>query len=153
MDIQTELTQTVQSFLSQMGFGQNVTFEVSFDKEDDRYQVLLKSDAPALLIGYHGNTLSGLQLFLSQHLHQKLGEWINLSVDVNDYRQRREQSLKILADSTVEKVLSSNQAYILPPMPASERRVVHVYLSEHPQVSTASSGEGKQRSVVISPKV
>lgn len=153
MDIQTELTQTVQSFLSQMGFGQNVTFEVSRDLEDDRYQVLLKSDTPALLIGYHGNTLSGLQLFLSQHLHQKLGEWINLSVDVNDYRQRREQSLKILADSTVEKVLSSNQAYILPPMSASERRVVHVYLSEHPQVSTASSGEGKQRSVVISPKV
>lgn len=153
MDIQTELTQTVQIFLSQMGFDQNVTFEVSRDLEDNRYQVLLKSDTPALLIGYHGNTLSGLQLFLSQHLHQKLGEWINLSVDVNDYRERREQSLKVLADSTVEKVLSSNQAYILPPMPASERRVVHMYLSEHPQVSTASSGEGKQRSVVISPKV
>jgi spoIIIJ-associated protein len=153
MDIKTDLSQTVQSFLSQMGFDQKVTFEVLYDKEDDRYQVMLKSDSPALLIGYHGNTLSGLQLFLSQHLHQKLGQWINLSVDVNDYRERREQSLKVLADSTVEKVLSTNQAYILPPMPASERRVVHMYLSEHPQVSTASSGEGKQRSVVISPKV
>ena len=63
MDIQTELSQTVQTFLDQMGFDKNITFEVSYDKEDNRYQVLLKSDTPALLIGYHGNTLSGLQLF------------------------------------------------------------------------------------------
>jgi len=136
-----------------MGFGDKIKPKVSFDKESDRYLILLETDNPALLIGYHGNTLSGLQLFLGQHLHQALGEWINLTVDVNDYRVRREQSLKILADSTVEKVLETNQAYILPPMPANERRVVHVYLAEHPQVTTASSGEGKQRSVIISPKV
>ena len=136
-----------------MGFGDKIKPKVSFDKESDRYLILLETDNPALLIGYHGNTLSGLQLFLGQHLHQALGEWINLTVDVNDYRVRREQSLKILADSTVEKVLETNQAYILPPMPANERRVVHVYLAEHPQVTTASSGEGKQRSVISSPKV
>lgn len=136
-----------------MGFTDKIKPKVSFDEVSDRYLILLETDNPALLIGYHGNTLSGLQLFLGQHLHQILGEWINLTVDVNDYRQRREQSLKTLADSTVEKVLSSNQAYILPPMPASERRVVHMYLAEHPQVSTASSGLGRERSVIISPKV
>jgi len=153
MDKTQTVLDTTINFLAQMGFGDKIKPKVSFDKESDRYLILLETDNPALLIGYHGNTLSGLQLFLGQHLHQALGEWINLTVDVNDYRVRREQSLKILADSTVEKVLETNQAYILPPMPANERRVVHVYLAEHPQVTTASSGEGKQRSVIISPKV
>lgn len=153
MDKTKTVLDTTVNFLSQMGFTDNLKPKVSFDMESDRYLIVLETDNPALLIGYHGNTLSGLQLFLGQHLHQALGEWINLTVDVNDYRQRREQSLKTLADSTVEKVLETNQAYILPPMPANERRIVHLYLAEHPQVTTASSGEGKQRSVIISPKV
>lgn len=153
MDKTKTVLDVTSGFLAQMGFADNLKPKVSFDEESDRYLIVLETDNPALLIGYHGNTLSGLQLFLGQHLHQALGEWINLTVDVNDYRQRREQSLKTLADSTVEKVLETNQAYILPPMPANERRVVHVYLAEHPQVTTASSGEGRQRSVIISPKV
>lgn len=153
MDKISSVLDTVNTFLQALGFADKIVPKVSFDEESDRYLIVLETDNPALLIGYHGNTLSGLQLFLGQHLHQALGEWINLTVDVNDYRQRREQSLKTLADSTVEKVLETNQAYILPPMPANERRVVHLYLAEHPQVTTASSGEGKQRSVIISPKV
>ena len=153
MDKSKVVLDVTSDFLAQMGFGDKIIPKISFDEESDRYLILLETDNPALLIGYHGNTLSGLQLFLGQHLHQALGEWVNLTVDVNDYRQRREQSLKTLADSTVEKVLETNQAYILPPMPANERRVVHLYLAEHPQVTTASSGEGRQRSIIISPKV
>lgn len=153
MDKTKVVTKTAQDFLTRLGFTEEVQLEVNYSKESDLYQVILKSENPALLIGYHGNTLSGLQLFLNQHLHQALGEWINLTVDVNDYRERREQSLKTLADSTVEQVLSTNQAYILPPMTPAERRVIHMYLAQHPQVATNSQGEGRQRSVVISPKV
>lgn len=151
MDKIPTILQITNDFLLQMGFADTIGVDVS--QEDDHYKITLKADNPALLIGYHGNTLTGLQLFLGQHLHKKFDEWVNLTVDVNDYRERREQTLKSLADTTVEQVLSSNQAYILPPMTASERRVVHMYLSEHPQVTTASSGEGRQRSVIISPKV
>lgn len=134
-----------------MGFGDKIEVTVTLD--GDHYSVVLKAENPALLIGYHGNTLTGLQMFVSQHLHKQFDEWINLTIDVNDYKLRREQNLKSLADSTVEQVLSSNQAYILPPMIASERRIIHMYLAEHPQVTTASSGEGRDRSVIISPKV
>lgn len=151
MDKTSDILKLTSDFLSRLGFGDLV--EVNVTKEDDHYAVILKAENPALLIGYHGNTLSGLQMFISQHLHKQFDEWINLTVDVNDYKLRREQNLKTLADSTVEQVLSSNQAYILPPMPASERRIIHMYLAEHPQVSTASSGEGRDRSVIISPKV
>lgn len=151
MDKISVILQTTNEFLEKLGFSKQVSVEVT--EEDDHFKITLKTDDPALLIGYHGNTLSGLQLFLGQHLHKQFDEWINIAVDVNDYRQRREQSLKTLADTTVEQVLAGKQAYILPPMTASERRVIHVYLAEHPQVTTASSGEGRDRSVIISPKV
>lgn len=142
---------TCVEFLEKLGV-EGVAVEVDYNKDDDRYSVILKTEQPGPLIGYHGNTLSGMQAFVSQHLHAKTDEWINLSLDVNDYKERREQSIKILADETVDKVLSTGQAHILPPMTAFERRVVHVYLAEHPDVSTESQGEGRQRSVIISPK-
>jgi spoIIIJ-associated protein len=151
MDRTSDIVKLVREFLDKLGFDKNI--EISVDKQDDHYTINIKSENPALLIGYQGNTLSGMQLFLGQHLHKQLDEWVNLTLDVNDYKLRREQSLKSLADSTVEQVLSSKQAYILPPMTSSERRVIHLYLSEHPQVSTTSSGEGRDRSVIISPKV
>ena len=151
MDKTQAILKLTQEFLDKMGFGDKIEVTVTLD--GDHYSVGLKAENPALLIGYHGNTLTGLQMFVSQHLHKQFDEWINLTIDVNDYKLRREQNLKSLADSTVEQVLSSNQAYILPPMIASERRIIHMYLAEHPQVTTASSGEGRDRSVIISPKV
>ncbi len=151
MDKTQAILKLTQEFLDKMGFGDKIEVTVTLD--GDHYSVVLKAENPALLIGYHGNTLTGLQMFVSQHLHKQFDEWINLTIDVNDYKLRREQNLKSLADSTVEQVLSSNQAYILPPMIASERRIIHMYLAEHPQVTTASSGEGRDRSVIISPKV
>ncbi|MBI5358182.1 hypothetical protein HZB69_00960 [Candidatus Amesbacteria bacterium] len=151
MDKTQAILKLTQEFLDKMGFGDKIEVIVTLD--GDHYSVVLKAENPALLIGYHGNTLTGLQMFISQHLHKHFDEWVNLTIDVNDYKLRREQNLKSLADSTVEQVLSSNQAYILPPMPAPERRIIHMYLAEHPQVTTVSSGEGRDRSVIISPKV
>lgn len=148
----TELVKnTVSEFLEKMGVI-DVEVIVSYNKEEDRFSVILKTEQPGPLIGYHGNTLSGMQIFVSQHLKSKTGEWVNLSIDVNDYKERREQGIKALADDTVEKVISTGQAHILPPMTASERRVVHMYLAEHAEVSTESQGEGRQRSVIIAPK-
>jgi len=148
----TELVKnTTSDFLQNLGVS-GVEIEVNYDKSNDRYLIVLKTEQPGSLIGYHGNTLSGMQTFISQHLRSKTGEWINLSLDVNDYKERREQNIKSLADDTVERVLSTGQAHILPPMTAFERRVVHLYLAEHPDVSTESQGEGRQRSVIIYPK-
>jgi len=138
------------NFLSQTGFGSEVEVEVQF--EDDVYLITLQTPSPALLIGYHGETLSSLQLVLGQHLHAATGQWLNLSVNVNDYRERRETALKSLADSAVSQVVTSGQPHSLPPLPASERRVIHLYLTDHPQVATASQGVGRSRSVIISPK-
>ena len=149
-------TQTVSDlttqFLSQLGLAETVTVAARHDPEADVYQISLETADPGLLIGYHGETLSSLQMFLNLHLHTQLNEWLNLSVNVNDYRERRETSVHALADSVAARVIATGQPHSLPPMPAAERRLVHLRLADHPQVATTSEGLGRRRSVIISPK-
>ncbi|OGD08783.1 hypothetical protein A2397_05165 [Candidatus Amesbacteria bacterium RIFOXYB1_FULL_44_23] len=152
MDHTKAISEYSLAFLSQMGFGPEVAVEVQLDQENSLYQILFQTTNPSLLIGYHGENLTSMQLLLSQHLHAKLGEWLNLSLNVNDYKERRQFTLHSLADTAVSRVLTTSQAHSLPPMPASERRIVHLYLSNHPRVVTTSQGTGKSRYVVISPK-
>lgn len=152
MDHSAAITTYTQNFLAQTGFPPEVTVKTKYDTDGNLYQILLESPNPSLVIGYHGENLSSLQLVLSQHLHSQLDEWVNLSLNVNDYRERRQSSLEALADSAVSKVLATGQAHSLPPMPAAERRIVHLYLSEHPQISTYSEGTGKTRSVIVALK-
>ena len=149
-DPTTQILNYTTNFLSQTGFGSEVEVEVRL--EEDLYHIVLHTPSPALLIGYHGETLSALQLILGQHLHALTGEWLNLSVNVNDYRERRETALKSLADSVISQVVASGLPHTLPPLPASERRVIHLYLADHPQVFSSSQGVGRSRSVIISPK-
>jgi spoIIIJ-associated protein len=152
-DFTSIVLSTTQELLSQLGFGEEVTVEARYDSESDLYQVLLQTPTPALIIGYHGETLSALQLILGQHLHVATDSWLNLSVNVNDYRERRETTLTALADTAVSRVLATGQPHSLPPMPANERRIVHLHLADNSQVSTASDGVGRTRCVIISPRV
>lgn len=152
MDYTSDVKLVVTEFLDQMGLTDQVTVEITFDQADKLYLISLHTNTPALLIGFHGENLAAAQLVLGQHLHAKLGEWVNLSLNVNDYRERRESALHALADSAVARVISTGQPHSLPPMPANERRIIHLYLAENAQVATTSQGEGRSRSVVISPK-
>lgn len=152
MDHSQAATQITQNFLDQLGLSDEVKVAVEFNSADQIYQITLSTQSPAVLIGYHGETLSALQLFIGFHLQAQTGQWTSVSLNVNDYRQRRETSLHSLADSTVNQVVSTGQPHILPPMPANERRIIHLHLSDHPQVTTSSQGLGRARSIVVSPR-
>jgi spoIIIJ-associated protein len=152
MDYLKEVTTTAQALIDHLGFSDTVTLQAKYDQGNDLYQVLFQTENPSLLIGYHGENLSSMQLVLAQHLHAQTDTWLNLSLNVNDYRERRQFTLHSLADTAVSRVLATGQPHSLPPMPASERRIVHLYLADHPRVATSSQGVGKNRSVVISPK-
>lgn len=146
------IQKTTEELLNQLGILEGNTVQCRYLSESEMYQVLIQSTRPALLIGYHGETLSSLQLMLGQHLRSQLDGWVNLSLNVNDYRERRESSLTALADSVVSQVLATGQPHSLPPLPANERRIIHLYLSENPQVATTSEGQGRSRCVIVSPK-
>lgn len=118
-------------------------------QQDEGLLVDIKTDNPALLIGFHGETLAGLQLILSLMLYRQLGDWTRLSVDVDGYLQRRQETLEKMAQSAVQRARFSQKPYALPPMNARERRLIHLALANVPDVQTESQGEEPQRCVVV----
>jgi len=152
MDHTSKISEYTGKFVQALGFSDQVKISVNYDKTANLYQILFQSDDPSLLIGYHGDNLFAMQSLLGLHFHSLLGEWVNLSINVNDYRERREFTLHSLADTAVSRVLSSGHPQSLPPMSSAERRIIHLYLSNHPRVTTSSQGIGRSRSIIVSPK-
>lgn len=129
-----------------------VEAKVSVEESEGVLNIQLETDQPAILIGYHGETLAAIQLMVGMIAWRKLGEWTRVLVNVGDYRQRRKESLGRMAFSVSQKVKFSGQPQALPPMSAFERRIIHLALSSDPEIETASEGEGKERHVVVRPK-
>lgn len=106
-----------------------------------------------LLIGRHGETLVSLQFLVNACLVGKqLPRNTRVAVDVEHYRDRREQSLRGIALRAADRVRRERRAMTLQPMPPNERRIIHLTLQSSPYVETESTGEGPERRVVISPK-
>lgn len=110
----------------------------------------IEGDDLGLLIGRRGETLQSLQYLLNLMASRKLGQNVFFTVDVEGYRQRRERTLTQLARRTADQVKRTQRAITLDPMPANERRIIHLALAEDRHVSTASVGEGDNRKVSIS---
>ncbi len=123
------------------------------DKEDT-YQLDLKlEDQDAgLLIGYHGDTIAALQLILGLMLYKKDGSWSRVIVNIGDYRQKRQESLEKMAEDTVKRVKFSGEPIALFNLNPFERRVVHLYLENHPEAQSQSEGEGGNRHLIVSLK-
>ncbi len=105
------------------------------------------------LIGRRGETLTSLQYLLRLMVNQRLKQWMNIVVDVEHYKQRRVNQLTQLAERMARQVVDSGRSIALEPMPASERRIVHLTLRDNPDVFTESIGEGERRKVTIAPRL
>jgi spoIIIJ-associated protein len=106
-----------------------------------------------LLIGRHGETLMSLQFLVNACLiGKRLPRNTRVAVDVEHYRDRREQSLRGIAMRAADRVRRDRRPMTLQPMPPNERRIIHLTLQSSPYVETESTGEGPERRVVISPK-
>jgi spoIIIJ-associated protein len=105
-----------------------------------------------ILIGRRGETLRALQYLVRLMVSHRLKKWTNLVVDVEHYRERRRRSLDSLANRVAEQVARTGRAQALEPMTAYDRRLVHIALRQHPDVTTQSTGEGERRKVMVVPK-
>jgi spoIIIJ-associated protein len=112
----------------------------------------IRGDDLGILIGRRGETLRDLQFITRLIVSRKVGHWPNVVVDVDGYRQHREEALTQLARRMADKARQTGQPVPLEPMPPNERRIVHIALREDPEVTTESSGEGDARKVVIYPQ-
>jgi len=137
----------LEELLDKMG----VDAEIEIREEDPITLNVIGEDL-GILIGRRGETLSALQFVLNQMLNQRIGDWLGVVVDAEDYRLRREDQLRGLARRMADRARYYRQAVTLDPMPPNERRIVHMALAEHAQVDTHSVGEGDDRRVVITPR-
>ena len=144
----------VQELLGKLGLVTDVTVVTAVadvEGEEENFKVDINGEDLGALIGYHGETLSSLQLFLNLLVHHKIGEWRRVLVDIGGYRKEREQTLFGLARRTADRVRFLQTPVTLTPMQAFERRLVHMALGEEEGVETVSEGEGWERRVVVKP--
>ena len=111
----------------------------------------IRGDDLGVLIGRRGESLMALQYITRMIVSHQLKKWLNIILDVEQYRARRERSLRQLALRMAERVTATRQAVPLEAMTPYDRRVIHLTLHGHEYVTTKSIGEGENRKVVIIP--
>lgn len=104
-----------------------------------------------ILIGRRGQTLAALQYVVRLIINHQMKVWTPVVIDVEGYKQRRSEALQALAVRMAEQVRLKGMPFTLEPMPAYERRIIHLALTDHPDITTESIGEGDARKVVILP--
>jgi spoIIIJ-associated protein len=118
----------------------------------DSIIVDINGDDLSILIGKRAETLNALQYITRLIVGKEVGRGVNLVVDVEGYRSRRERSLRQLAQRMASQAVKSGRRQTLEPMPANERRFIHIELKDHDEVYTESVGEEPRRKVTIIPK-
>ncbi len=143
----------LETLMAHLGF-EGVSVEIR-EGETSRLNVVgdgADREALGSLIGRKGERLSALQHLVNLMLSRRTGQWTRVLVDVEDYRGRRERQLAELAQRAAERVLETGKMLQLEPMPALERRWVHLALRDHEGVGTQSIGEEPNRRVVVLPR-
>ena len=104
-----------------------------------------------MFVGHHGEGLAALRMIFSLIIFQRFSVWPKLHLNVNDYQERREETLKELANDAAQRAVNLQKEIILHNLSSYERRIIHMYLSEYPGVKTESRWEAPYRQMVIVP--
>jgi spoIIIJ-associated protein len=129
------------------------TVDLQDSEDDDRQfvRVEIEGDDLSFLIGRHAETLNAIQYMISLMVSHEFNRWVPIQVDIQNYRSRRELELQKLARRMADQVVATGRKQTLEPMPANERRIVHIELRKRNDVFTESIGEDPYRKVFIHP--
>jgi len=139
------VVEVLNTLLGLMG----VTGEVEVLSDEIPLSLDINGDDLGILIGRRGQTLASLEHITKLIVAERLEAWLPLNVDVGGYKKRRNDSLQNLALYLAEQVKSRRRTMTMEPMSAAERRIIHLTLADHPDVTTHSIGDGESRKVVI----
>ena len=141
--------EVLENLLSHMVISGSVNLEER-GEGDQRVSVLdIRGDDLGILIGRRGETLSSLQYLVNLIVSRSVKARVGVVVDVEGYRERRRESLQYLAQRLADRVTSTGKPVTLEPMPANERRIIHLELRDHPEITTRSTGYGGDRRIAI----
>ena len=144
----SQAIEAVNTVLSALKVSAVATVRSSGDQEIGP-TIDIDGEDSGLLIGKRGETLNAFQFLVNLVLNSKSRGHPTVIIDVEQYKERRSQALQTLAGRVAERVVSSGRPVTLEPMPASERRIIHMALANHPYVTTESTGEGQGRKITI----
>ncbi|NDJ85840.1 MAG: KH domain-containing protein [Chloroflexi bacterium] len=146
---------TLRELLQKMNVDADVNIErVEDDPSEEATPWILhvRGDELGLLIGHRGKTLAALQYITRLIASREMQERTDFVVDVENYKARREVLLKRLAQRLASDAVRRRRTIEMEPMPPYERRIIHMALRDHDEVSTESIGDGERRRVTIIPK-
>jgi spoIIIJ-associated protein len=152
-----EAENILKSLLDRMGIQAAIDIEypqVAVNEEGEANPVVfnITGDDLGVLIGRRGQTLDALQYLMRLIISRQAKSKIPITIDVENYRQKRYEDLRTLALNVADQVKAKRTSCRLEPMPAFERRIIHLTLANDPEVTTESIGEGEARKVVVMPK-
>ena len=144
--------ENVREFLNQ--FLNKISSEITFkiDKNEYGLDISIDGDASTMLIGYRGETMYAMQNIISSIACNNLDERIRISLDIGNYKAKREETLIQLANKLAKTVEKTRKPITLEPMQAYERKIIHTCLQDSKTVKTESIGEEPKRRIVISLK-
>ncbi len=146
-----ELLDEVKDLVSSVLDAMNFVSSVEVYDAGGFIAVDVASEDTALFIGQKGETIDALQYLVNVAAFKERSFFKRIVLDAEGYRQRRVEAIQGMAHRTARKAVRERRTVEMPPMNSSERRVVHLYLSENPNVTTESEGTGDGRRVMVSP--
>lgn len=144
IQIKERITNFLEQFIKNMP-----SIQYTMKQEGDYIYIALTGEQAGSLIGYRGETLNAMQVILSSIANKGIDKKAHIILDIEEYREKRKQSLEELADKLARTVIRTNKKVTLEPMSAYERKIIHNRLQDSQRVKTYSIGEEPYRKVVI----
>lgn len=147
-----ELVKYIKESLLEILNLMNIKSNLESKIRDNRIEIKIFSDNNAILIGKNGKNLQSLQTIIRQILKSQTKADIKITLDIENYKEKREKRLEILAKNTAREVSKTKVETKLDSMNSYERRIIHNILSDHKYVYTVSEGEEPNRYIIIKPR-
>ena len=141
-----------KDFLREMFIAMGIIVNIETEIKDKHLYINLTGDDMGILIGKRGQTLDSIQYLVNLVVNKGNAPYISITIDTENYRQRRKETLEALAYNLAKKVRQTRKKVVLEPMNPYERRIIHSSLQNNKYVTTYSEGEEPTRNVVIALK-
>ena len=144
--------ENAKQFIADVLGAMGIDVKIEARLEEDVIYVELEGDSMGIVIGKRGDTLDSLQYLTSLVVNKNLKDYVKVTIDTENYREKRKEALIALSNRLAAKVAKSGRKFALEPMNPYERRIIHSNLQDNEDVTTFSIGQAPYRKVVIAPK-
>lgn len=144
-------SKNAEEFINKVMERFKIKAEIIWEEKDDIPIMKLYGNEMGIIIGNKGKTLEAIQILMSIIANKNSLVKGKIDFDIEDYKKRKAKNLEQLSEKMAYKAIETGEEIILEPMTASERKVIHNYLSENDEVITMSTGEEPERKVIITP--